>query len=34
MAQAINYVTGWHERRLLRRLEIAAAFSEEPLDSA
>jgi protoporphyrinogen oxidase len=34
MAHAINYVIGWHERRLLRRLEIAAAISEQPLDSA
>lgn len=33
MAHAINYVIGWHERRLLRRLEIAAAFLEQPLDS-
>jgi protoporphyrinogen oxidase len=34
MAHAINYVVGWHERRLLHKLEIAAAFSEQPLDSA
>jgi hypothetical protein len=32
MAHAINYVIGWHERRLLRRLEISALL-EQPLDS-
>jgi protoporphyrinogen oxidase len=31
MAHAINYVTGWHEKRLLRKLEIAAFF-EQPLE--
>jgi protoporphyrinogen oxidase len=34
MAHAINYVTGWHERRLLHKLEIAAAFYEQPLEPA
>ena len=32
MAHAINYVTGWHERRLLHKLELAAAFYEQPLE--
>ena len=32
MAHAINSVTGWHERRLLHKLELAAAFYEQPLE--
>ena len=34
MAHAINFVTGWHERRLLHKLEMAAAFYEQPLEPA
>lgn len=34
MARAINFVTGWHERRLLHKLEMAAAVYEEPLEPA